>query len=76
MNVGDNEVADLLFQLTFLDDFTLEETITEHQEDQGKRKAQKLLARTMLEMIHGEESLQKVIGSTAAFFDLPIESLT
>ena len=40
-----------------------------------KRIAQKKLASSLVEMVHGPEALQKVIQSTEAFFKRPISEV-
>ena len=40
-----------------------------------KRIAQKKLASSLVEMVHGPEELQKVIQSTEAFFKRPVSEV-
>jgi tyrosyl-tRNA synthetase len=47
----------------------------EHSQAMEKRIAQKKLASSLVEMVHGPEALQKVIQSTGAFFKRPISEV-
>ena len=55
LNTSDSEVEDLLLRLTFLID--IEKTMEDQQQNPGNRSAQKLLASTLVGMIHGDSAL-------------------
>ena len=47
--------------------------MTESELAPEKRLGQTLLAKTVVEMVHGEKALQTVLGSTSAFFSAEME---
>lgn len=73
LNVQDNEVEDLLYRLTFLPEGQITEAVTEALKAPERRLGQTLLAKTVVEMVHGEEALVSVQGSTGAFFSVPMD---
>ena len=69
----DEEVEDLLLRLTFVPVETITEVMAEHHRAPQKRRAQTLLASTVVEMVHGEGALRAVQGSTDAFFSAELD---
>ncbi|CDW74597.1 tyrosyl-trna synthetase [Stylonychia lemnae] len=75
LNISDQDVENLLYKLTFLPLQLIDETMIVHNQDQEKRVAQKLLASTLCEIIHGQEGVDQAIGATGAFFRFKIEEI-
>ena len=73
LNIPDVEVEDLLLKLTFLPIETINEAMTEHSKLPDNRVTQKLLARTVTEMVHGKAAIASVLGATDAFFGIDID---
>lgn len=71
----DDEVEDLLYQLTFLRSPQITEAVKEAENAPEKRIGQSLLAKKVVGMIHGEDALKSVEGSTSAFFSLRIDEV-
>ena len=53
----------------------IEDTMTKHNQDPGKRLGQKLLASNLTELIHGSQALNKALSSTKSFFSLKSEDI-
>lgn len=68
INVEDNEVEKLLKFFTFLTIGEIKSIIKEHDKDRSKRIAQKILAKEIVRMLHGENGLNEAIEVTEAFF--------
>lgn len=75
INVQDSEVEDLLYRITFVPIDQIEKVMREHLIAPQERLAQKLLASTVVEMVHGADSLRSCQGSTTAFFSNELSSV-
>ena len=60
LNVQDNEVEDLLYRLTFLEEDHIKDTVSKHLAHPEKRLGQTLLAKSIVEMVHGDKALKSV----------------
>ncbi len=60
INTDDRDVIQLLKYFTFLSKEEIEEIEKEMEENPKERKAQKVLARELTKMVHGEKELKKV----------------
>ena len=68
MNIPDQEVEALLKRLTFLPLTEIETIMNQHNELPDNRLAQKTLASTLTEMVHGKKALRSALSNTTAFF--------
>jgi len=50
----------------------LDKVFEEQKLNPGNRSAQKLLASTLVEIVHGQSALKQVLESSDAFFKKPI----
>ena len=75
MNVADSEVESLLKRLTFLRLDDIKIVMDEHNILPDNRVAQRKLAATVTEMVHGTTQLKKALGDTQAFFDFDWKNL-
>ena len=75
LNVQDEEVEGLLLRLTFLPIERIAEVMDEQCRAPERRIAQTLLASSVLEMVHGEDALRAVKGSTNAFFSAEVDQI-
>ena len=68
MNVGDEDAEKYIKIFTMLDKETIEKAIAEHKEAPHMRTLQKLLAKEITIMGHGEEELNKAIEASNMLF--------
>ena len=60
---------------TMLDRKTIEDLIAEHREDPGQRKLQKVLAREVTVMVHGQQAYDKAVEASQMLFSGNSEAL-
>ena len=68
LNVSDEDVKKFIKIYTFLDENTINQLITEHDEAPHLRLLQKRLAEEITIMVHGKEELEKVIKASSILF--------
>lgn len=68
LNVSDEDAERYIKIFTLLDKDTIEKAISEHSEDPGQRRLQKLLAQEITTMIHGEEEYKKAVVASKILF--------
>ncbi|MCQ2164491.1 MAG: tyrosine--tRNA ligase [Bacteroidales bacterium] len=68
LNVSDADAEKYIKIFTMLDRETIEAAIAEHQEDPGQRRLQKLLAKEITIMVHGEAEYEKAISASEMLF--------
>jgi len=68
MNVGDEDAEKYIKIFTMLDRETIEKAIAEHKEAPHLRVLQKLLAKEITIMVHGEEEFNKAIEASNMLF--------
>ena len=68
LNVSDEDVKKFIKIYTFLDENTINQLITEHDEAPHLRLLQKRLAEEITVMVHGKEELEKVIKASSILF--------
>ena len=68
MNVGDEDAEKYIKIFTMLDRETIENAIAEHKEAPHMRTLQKLLAKEITVMVHGEEEFNKAIEASNMLF--------
>ncbi|MBR6280106.1 MAG: tyrosine--tRNA ligase, partial [Bacteroidales bacterium] len=68
LNVADDDAERYIKIFTMLDRDTIESLIAEHREDPGQRKLQKVLAREITLMCHGQEALDKAVEASQMLF--------
>ena len=76
VNTDDNDVIRFLKYFTFVGREEIERLELEVKEQPEKREAQKLLAREVTRLVHGEDALQSAINITQALFSGHIAELT
>lgn len=79
LNAADADAEKWIRIFTFLDRGTIENLITEHQQEPGKRLLQKTLAKEVTTFIHGEAEYNKAVDTTEKLFaqqNAPAESLS
>ena len=64
MNVADDDAERYIKIFTMLDRKTIEDLIAEHREDPGQRKLQKVLAREVTVMVHGQQAYDKAVEAS------------
>jgi tyrosyl-tRNA synthetase len=75
-NTDDRDVERFLKYFTFLGISEIEETIVAHGEKPEIRQAQKILAREVTRLVHGEDGLQKALKATSVLFGADIEDIS
>ena len=75
MNLDDAEVDMCLRFFTDLAREEIESVVAEHQEDAGRRAAQRRLATELTRLVHGPEGLQTAERATEIFFGAEISQL-
>lgn len=68
MNVGDEDAEKYIKIFTMLDRQTIENAIAEHKEAPHLRNLQKLLAKEITVMVHGEEEYNKAVEASNMLF--------
>ncbi|MBQ9193627.1 MAG: tyrosine--tRNA ligase [Bacteroidales bacterium] len=68
LNVADDDAERYIKIFTMLDRETIEGLIAEHREDPGQRKLQKVLAREITIMVHGQEAYDNAIAASQLLF--------
>ena len=68
LNVSDADAESYIRIFTMLDRGTIESLIAEHREDPGQRKLQKVLAREVTIMCHGQAEYEKAVSASQMLF--------
>ena len=68
LNVSDEDAARYIRIFTMLDRQTIESAIAEHAEDPGQRRLQKLLAKEVTIMVHGEKEYENAVKASQMLF--------
>jgi tyrosyl-tRNA synthetase len=68
LNASDEDAGKWIRIFTFLDKMTIDELISSHNADPGKRILQKKLAEEVTQFVHGEEALREAIATTEKLF--------
>ena len=68
LNVSDADAEKYIKIFTMLDRETVEAAIEEHRADPGRRSLQKLLAREVTVMVHGEAEYEKALKASGMLF--------
>ena len=68
LNVSDADAESYIRIFTMLDRETIESLIAEHREDPGQRKLQKVLAREVTIMCHGQAEYEKAVSASQMLF--------
>ena len=75
LNVADVDAESYIRIFTMLDRQTIEDLIARHRENPGARELQKVLAREVTLMCHGQEALDKAIEASQMLFGGNSEAL-
>ena len=75
LNVSDDDAERYIKIFTMLDRATIEALIAEHREDPGQRKLQKVLAREVTVMVHGQQAYDKAVEASQMLFSGNSEAL-
>ncbi len=75
LNVADDDAERYIKIFTMLDRETIEALIAEHREDPGQRKLQKVLAREVTVMVHGQQAYDKAVEASQMLFSGNSEAL-
>ena len=68
LNVADDDAERYIKIFTMLDRETIESLIEEHRLDPGQRKLQKVLAKEVTVMVHGQEAYDNAIAASQLLF--------
>ena len=68
LNVTDQDAETYIKIFTMLDRDIIEDAIAAHREDPGQRRLQKLLAKEVTVMVHGEEEYEKAVAASMMLF--------
>ncbi len=68
LNVSDEDAERYIKIFTLLDKDTIEAAIAGHRQDPGRRELQKLLAKEITVMIHGEDEYGKAVQASGMLF--------
>ena len=68
LNVSDDDAEKYIKIFTMLDKDVIDAAIAEHREDPGQRRLQKLLAREITVMVHGEDEYEKALKASQMLF--------
>ena len=68
LNVADDDAERYIKIFTMLDRATIEGLIAEHREDPGQRKLQKVLAKEVTVMCHGQEAYDNAVAASQLLF--------
>ncbi|MFU8792991.1 MAG: tyrosine--tRNA ligase [Acholeplasmataceae bacterium] len=75
LNVSDDDVLNYLKTLTLLDRKDIESIMSQHEEQKELRIAQKALASSVCELIHGKKALDEALKVSEAIFTGSFEAL-
>lgn len=67
-NATDEDAINFIKIFTFLDQETVEQLITEHEQDPGRRSLQKRLAQEITVMVHGKEAYDTAVEASQILF--------
>jgi tyrosyl-tRNA synthetase len=76
INLDDADVGKCLRLFTDLGQVEIESLLAEHDSDPGRRIAQRVLARELTRLVHGEPGLDAAERATAVFFGAEISDLS
>ncbi len=76
INTPDADANNFIKIFTFLSKEEIENLISEHSKDPGKRTLQKVLAKELTIMVHGEEDYNAAVETSKVLFDGTIVDLT
>lgn len=79
LNASDEDAANWIKIFTFLDQATIEELLSQHQQNPADRTLQKKLAAELTIFVHGNAEYEKAIETTQKLFanqHAPVESLS
>jgi tyrosyl-tRNA synthetase len=68
LNVADDDAERYIKIFTMLDRETIENLIAEHRQDPGQRKLQKVLAKEVTVMCHGQEAYDNALAASQLLF--------
>ena len=68
LNVSDEDAERYIKIFTMLDRKTIESLIAEHREDPGQRRLQKVLAREITVMVHGQAEYDNAVAASQMLF--------
>lgn len=68
LNVSDEDAQRYIKIFTLLDRPTIEDAIARHQEDPGQRILQKMLAKEVTVMVHGEAEFENAVAASKMLF--------
>lgn len=68
LNVSDDDAEKYIKIFTLLDRETIESAIAEHRTDPGRRSLQKLLAKEVTIMVHGEKEYNNAVSASQMLF--------
>lgn len=68
LNVSDDDAERYIKIFTMLDRETIESAIAEQREDPGRRTLQKLLAKEVTSMVHGQAEYEKALSASQMLF--------
>ena len=68
LNVSDEDAERYIKIFTMLDRETIETAIAEHREDPGQRRLQKLLAKEVTVMVHGQKEYDNAVKASQMLF--------
>ncbi len=68
LNVSDEDAAKYIKIFTMLDKETIDAAIASHAENPGARSLQKLLAKEVTTMVHGEEEYENAVAASGILF--------
>ena len=68
LNVSDDDAEKYIKIFTLLERETIEAAIAEHREDPGQRRLQKLLAKEVTVMVHGEKEYENALKASQMLF--------
>ncbi len=68
LNVSDEDAEKYVKIFTMLDKEVIDAAIAEHREDPGQRRLQKLLAKEITVMVHGEAEYEKALKASQMLF--------
>ncbi len=75
LNVADDDAERYIKIFTMLDRQTIESLIEQHRQDPGRRELQKVLAREVTIMCHGQQAYEKAVEASQMLFGGNSESL-
>lgn len=71
-NVADEDVERLLLRLTLVPVGEIKSVVTEHLQEPHLRNGQRLLARSITELVHGAETIAPIEAASATLFGAPV----